>query len=157
MNICWDIFWDLAVMWWVLFNTSFVTSSVLAVNTSWDIFCVLVGMGWVWSTHVEMPSQSCLEWDLFGQHMLRCILCPSWNGWYLVYSCWDTVIVLAGIGGDWSTHVEMHYVFSLYWDNFDLYKSRYILCLCCHFDRVGQHKLSFILCPRWHCMGSVQH
>jgi hypothetical protein len=57
---------------------SYLALQVL-VNACGDAFCVLTGMGWVWSTHVEVYSVSS-HMGGFGQYMLRCILCPRKHG-----------------------------------------------------------------------------
>ena len=101
----------------------------------------LIGMGWVWSTHVGMHFVSSLAWEVLGQHKLRCILCVFWHGMGLGNTSWDEYCVLAGLGWDrstqvemnfaWSTHVEMHLVFSLVLDGF------------------GPHIFWCFLYPRW--------
>jgi hypothetical protein len=40
------------------------------VNRCCYTFCVVAGMGWVWSTHVEIHVESSLAWDGFGQNMV---------------------------------------------------------------------------------------
>ena len=106
-NTCWVAFSDLAGLggvWSTQVEMHFV--SVLAwdgfgqhqlsyilfphwhgiglVNTSWDPFCVLVGMGVVWSKHVDMHFLSSLAWEESGQHKARYILGPRWHEWCLV-------------------------------------------------------------------------
>ena len=70
------------------------------VKTCWDAFSVL------------------LAWEVFGQRMLICILCPSWHGRGLINTCYDTFSVLAGVGGVCSTRVEMHFISLLAWEGF---------------------------------------
>ena len=127
----------------------------------------------VWLTHVEIHFVSSLAWEEFGQHMYRYTLCTHWHGWCLVNTSRVAFCVLAGMGGAWSTQVEIHFVSSLEWDRFGQHKLRYIfgvlagigeilsthvemkfLCsLTC--DGFGQHKLRYILCPRCHGMSFV--
>jgi hypothetical protein len=87
VNTCLDAFFVIAVM---LGDGKHMLRCMLSprwhsrglVNTSWDTFCALDAMGGVWSTHVEMHFVSSHACDGFGQHMLRCILCPSWQRSY---------------------------------------------------------------------------
>ena len=85
-----------------------------------------------------------LAWDRFVQRMLRYIFCPRWHRRILVKTCWDAFYVLAGMRGFWSTHVDMHFLSSLWlimiphwhgmgfvntcWDSF-VCPCWYILCL----------------------------
>ena len=94
-------------------------------------------MGGNWSTHFEIYFVSLLTWDGFGQHRLRCIFCPRWDGIGLVNTSSDIFYVLAGMEGVWSTHVEKHFVSSLACEAF------------------GQNMLRGILCLRWHRLGLV--
>jgi hypothetical protein len=61
-------------------------------------------MGRVWYKHVEMHFLSSVEWDVFGEHMLRYILCRL-----LVNICLEILRVLAGMGKVCSTQVDMHF------------------------------------------------
>ena len=54
----------------------------------------------------------------FGLQMLRCILCILWHRMGLINTSWDTICVLAGMGGVWSPHFAMHYLSSLIWEAF---------------------------------------
>ena len=119
-------------------------------NTSWDAFCVLAGMDWfwsiqfevhlmfsrckggVWSTQVEIHFMSSLAWEGFGEHVLRCILCPRFLGIGLINSSWDTRF----------DHVEMYFKSSLAWDMLTL-----LLCPPWHGKGCSQHMLRYILCP----------
>ena len=166
------------------------------VKTCWGTFCVFSGIGWMWSTFVEINFASLHARELFIQHILRCIFFvligmggifphmlrynfyylwhgrgsvnTSWgtlmwrdgfgelmfrHGWCLFNTRWDTFCFLdrieiglvntswymfcflAGMGTDWSTHVEMHFVSLLAWMGF------------------GQHKLWYISCPWPHEIG----
>ena len=127
---------------------SFVFAGIL-VKTCWDAFCVLAGMGgvsqhilwcflwsrlhgWAWSTQVKMNFESSLALDEFRRYRLSCIFCSCCFGRGLLNTCWDAFCVLAGMGGVWSTHDEMHF--------------KSLLAL----DELGQYMLRCILCPGWH-------
>jgi hypothetical protein len=73
-------------------------------------------MGLVSSTQVATHFVSSLAWEGFGQYMLTCIFCLRWHGMGLIKACKDAYSVLAGMGGVWSTQVELHFVSSLAWD-----------------------------------------
>jgi len=45
--------------------------------------------------------------DGYNKHILRYILFPRWHGRGLVITSCDIFCVLTGIGGVWSTHVEI--------------------------------------------------
>ena len=45
------------------------------INSCLEAFCVLSGSERVWSTYFEIHFESSLARELFGQHMLRFILC----------------------------------------------------------------------------------
>ena len=145
VNTCWDSFYVLAGMGWVwsfCVGVNFMSSlspdgigqhmliciscprwhGRCLVKTSWDAFCVLAGIWWVWSIHVEMHCESSLSWGGGGQHMLRCILCARWIVMGFVNTCWHTIRVLAGIGLLRSSRVVMHFVYSLSWDGFGQHK-----------------------------------
>ena len=155
----WNTFWDLAGMGWVLskhVDMQFL-SRLAFYELCWDAFCVLTDLVWVFLTHVRLHFVSSLAWDGFGQHKMKYILCPHWNGRGLVNTSCDTFCVLAGMGWglvntcsdafyvlavlSWvlSTQVDMHFVCSLSWNGF------------------GQNMLKCILCPSWHGMGFGQH
>ena len=102
-------------------------------NTCWDAFGVLPGIGWVWSTHIELHFVSPLALEVFGQDKLRCILCPRWRERIkstnvemhfciclqrrgLFDTCLDTFWVLVGTLGVWLTYVGMHFVSSMAWN-----------------------------------------
>ena len=55
-------------------------------------------------------------------------------------------IILAGMKGFWWTHVEMHFLSSLSWEEIGQHMLRYILSS----RWFGQHMLRCILCSRWH-------
>ena len=99
------------------------------VNRGWGTFCVLLGMGRVWSTQVEINFVPSLVWEDFGQNNLS-LLAYERFGPHLLSSCG----LLIGIGWDWSTLVETKFVPSL-----------------AH----GLHILRWIICPRWNGMGLV--
>ena len=94
------------------------------VSAYWDTILVLAGKGWIWSSRAEMHS---VKWFGFGQpkliHFVHVLVT-------LVNSDLDVSFDLAGMGGFWSTHVEM-------------------------LERVGfdQHKLICIFCAPWHGRG----
>jgi hypothetical protein len=102
-------------------------NGICLVNTCLDTFCVFAGIGQVSSTHAEIHLSS-LAWHVFSQEILRCMLCPCWNGRDLVNKCLDVFCILAGMGWFWSTHVEIDSVSSLAWDAFGQHMLRYILC-----------------------------
>ena len=129
------------------------------VNTSWDAFCVLAGIGGVWSTHIEMHFVSSLSWEGYGQHKLRCILCPLWHRMRLVDTFWDIFYFLAGLGGVWATQVEIHFVFSMTlislvntsWDIFSVlagiggfFSTQVYFVLSLAWDGFGEHMLRYI-------------
>ena len=80
---------------------------------------------------------------------------------------------LAGMGGVWSPHVEMHFVFSLACVEFGQHKLRYVFFLLkgfvqlwltyievhfvssLAFDVFGQHNFICILFPGWHGRGLI--
>ena len=95
---------------------------------------MLAGMGWVWSTQVDMHFLCSMAWVGFSEHKLICILCASWDGMDLVNTYRDAFRVLAVMGRVCSTLIDMHIVCSLAWDGF------------------GQQILRCIVCPRWHGM-----
>ena len=120
------------------------------VNICYVTFSVISGMGWIWSTNVEMHSVSSLAWDRFSQHRLRYIFCHCWH---------DTF---------WSTNVQMHFVPSVAWVGFRQHILRYILYPLWHgmvlfhtcwdtlhflasMGWVWSHMLRYISCPR--CKG----
>ena len=108
------------------------------VKICWDAFSVFAGMAWDCSTYVEMHFVSSQAWEGFDHHMLRCNLCLRCHVMcHVVNTCWDTLWVLTGMVCVWSTHVEMHYLFSLSWVGF------------------GQHMLWYILCPHWYGVSLV--
>ena len=49
-------------------------------NSGEAVFCVLTWMVWVGLTQVHIYFVSSLGLEVFGQHMLRCILCLRWLG-----------------------------------------------------------------------------
>jgi hypothetical protein len=51
------------------------------VKTCRDALCVLTGMEWIWSTHVDIDFVPSLAWEVFGHQKLKYILCPplAWN------------------------------------------------------------------------------
>ena len=69
---------------------------------------MLASLGAVWSTYVKMDFVSSLAWDEFGQAMLRCILCPSWHGKFLVNTSLYAFYVLLGMVRVWSTHILIY-------------------------------------------------
>ena len=104
------------------------------VITCWGAFFVFVGIGWIWSTHVEVHLLFSLPLDGLGQHMVICILslgwharvntwwdafitfagiewawantlCPRLNWMSFVNTCWDSFCVLAGLRWIWPTHI----------------------------------------------------
>ena len=100
-----------------------------------DTFCVIV---YIQTTHVEMQFLSSLIRDGFGKHMLRCIMCPRWHGKVFVNACWQAFCgldgngglvntfwiafcVLSGMGWVSSSHVEIHFVSLLAWNEFDAF------------------------------------
>ena len=137
------------------------------VITFWDEF-------WV-HTFMDACSQSKLRYivfslarDVFGQQKLKYISSHCWHGRGLIKTIWDTHSVIDEMGWVWSTHIEIHFVFSLAWAGFGLSELSYIFCPRWHgmglvnarqdifwvrAGMEGQHMLWYILCPRWH--GSV--
>ena len=104
VNKCWDAFCILAGMGRVTstyVDMHFLSSPARDIRSthvdipfmsplSWDMFVHplgYAGMGWDCSTPNELHIVSSLEWDGFGQHMLRCIFCPRWHGKSLVNIC----------------------------------------------------------------------
>ena len=100
----------------------------------WDTVWVLVAMGWVCSSQVEMHFVFSLAWEGFGLHMLRYIFWPRWDGRVcsnphilyihrhargLVKASWDIFLVLAGMGRVWLTDVEINFLSRLAWIGFD--------------------------------------
>ena len=138
-----------------LVNTGPHCHGRVLVNTSWDTFCVLACMARVCSTHVRMHFLFSMAWEGICPHMLRYILFRRWHGRVLFYSCWnaffvlavnrgvlfktcwDIICVLAGMGGVWSTQIEIHFVSSLTCGGF------------------GQHMFRYIMFPYWHGRGLV--
>ena len=57
--------------------------------------------------------------------MLKYILILRWRGRGFVNTCGDKFCVLAGMGGVYSKHVEIHCVSSLAWDGFGQHMFRY--------------------------------
>ena len=96
-----------------------------SVDACWDNFClrwhgkglvitcsstfgVLAGMGCVWSTHVNILLMSSQALVRFNHHELGSILCIPYHWMSLVITWYDAFCVLAGMGGFWSAHVEIH-------------------------------------------------
>jgi hypothetical protein len=71
-------------------------------------------MIWVWTKPLE----------------IHLVFPQAWEE--LFNTCWDKFCVLAGMGGIWSTHVQMHFVSSLLWAGFAQSKLSYIFCLRIH-------------------------
>ena len=88
----------------------------IVVNPSWDIFCVLTGMGWDWSTQIEMDFVPSLVWHWIGQQMSRWIL--RWCRSCLFNTCSDSFCILDGIGWFLLTHHLMLFVSLLEWEGF---------------------------------------
>ena len=89
INTCWGVFFVFAGIGWIW--------SKLA-------FCVLACMEGVWSTHDKMHLLPSLAMDELVQYTLRFILCPCLHLLGFVNSC-DAFCVLAGLRWVWSTHV----------------------------------------------------
>ena len=115
VNACWDATFGL----WL---------RGIIFNTFWGAFCVLAVIGGVRSTHVEMNIVFSLAWV----GMLN-----TWWDNFFIYAymgrVWsarvDSFCVLVGMGCDWSTHVEMHYMLSLAYEVFAHYMLRCIFVL----------------------------
>jgi len=93
----------------------------------WDAFYVFPGIGWIWSTQVEILFVSSLSLERFCQHMLRCIcrfmlpcnglgqhilsyiLYPPWHGMGFSNTSWDIFCVPADMGAAWSTRVDIYF------------------------------------------------
>ena len=119
-----------------------------------------------------MHFLSSLEWKKFRQHMLRCILCPLWDGRGFLNTSSDTYYFLAIMEYDWSIHLEMHLLSSQAWEvllntcwgtSYFLAGIEWIwlrhvemhLVPSLAWDGFGQHELRSILCPRCLGMGLV--
>ena len=113
--------------------------------------------------HCVLPGMRC-----FCQQKFKYISSHCWHGRGLIKTIWDTHSVIDEMGWVWSTHIEIHFVFSLAWAGFGLSELSYIFCPRWHgmglvnarqdifwvrAGMEGQHMLWYILCPRWH--GSV--
>jgi hypothetical protein len=151
----------------------FVQQSLLPkkglVNSNIDTCCVLGGMGSVWSTQVDMHYLFSLALEGYVQHMFGCIFCLLWHGKCLVNTNWDKYFVLAGSEWVWSTHFEINSISSWPCEEFGQHMLRCIYLLAgmglvwttqvetflssLAWKRFGQHKLSYILCSRWHGIG----
>ena len=100
------------------------------VKSCWDVFCVLAGMGYVCSTHVEMHFLSFAGmgsfWQVFmcWQFEMHFKFFLEWYGivqhWfrYILGICWHTTHVemhymFAFLGVVWSTHVKIHFISKL--------------------------------------------
>ena len=109
---------------------------------------------WVWSTHVEMHFVSS----------------KAWSG--LFKSSWDTLRVVAGMGGICSTHVAMNLLSALAWEDFvNTSWDTFCVVTCVgwvwwihaeidvvsslELDKFFQYMLLCILCPRWLGRGLV--
>jgi len=66
-------------------------------------------MVWVWTTPFE----------------IHLVFPQAWEK--LFNTCRDKFCVLAGMGGEWSAHVQMYFVFTLLWAGFAQSKLSYIL------------------------------
>ena len=64
---------------------------------------------------------------VFGQHMLRYILCYRWNMRFLRNTCRDAICDLVVIGWVWSSNDELLFVFSLAKDGFEHHVLIYFL------------------------------
>ena len=86
----------------------------------------------------------------------------------LVNTYRDTFCVQAGMFADWSKQVEVRVVSLLTWEEFGEHRSlawngflsaqvemHFMFYLA--WDGFPQHKLRFILCPRWHAWDSSTH
>ena len=103
-----------------------------------------------YSAHVEINFVSSLAWEGFGQHSLTCILWARLYGLGLFNTIWDTFYVLDDMDGVWSIHFMNYFVSSLTWLGFDQHKLRYILGPRWHGMGYSQHMKRSIFCPRWH-------
>jgi hypothetical protein len=144
-------------------------------NTCWDTFCDLLGIGGIWSTHVEIHfflanmgricythvDMKFLAWELgytlcprwHGRGIVNTsceILCPCRHGWGSVNTCWDAFSILAGMWRVRSTHGEKNFVSSLAWKGLPYNMRSYILWPRCHGICFVHHILRYILCPHWH-------
>jgi hypothetical protein len=133
VNSSWDTFCVLAVMRRVLSTqVEMLVYCSLAeeglANSGEAVFCVLTWMVWVGLTQVHIYFVSSLGLEVFGQHMLRCILCPRWLGMDLDNPSWIVLSVQDGMGGFWSRQVEINSVPMLGWDRFHQHKLICILC-----------------------------
>ena len=54
-----------------------------------------------------------------------------------------------------ATNVGVHFVSSLAWDRFGQHKLRYILCPGCHGRGMVKHVEMFFVCPRWNNKGLI--
>ena len=103
----------------------------------------------VLSTRVEIHFVSSLSWDGFGQHNLRCILCPRCHVMSLVNTSWDKCCVLSDLE-ELFQH-ELRYILCPRWYGMGLVNT------CCNglsalasMVVFGQHMLRYILCYPWH-------
>ena len=118
--------------------------------TCWDWFCVFDGMGWVWSSHVDMHFWSLQVCDGFHQQCLSCILCIAgmefiWSkqvGIFLCprwYACiWKTYFTMEPCWNEriWSTNVNIPFVSSPTLEGLSQHALIYILCLRCHVNTI---------------------
>jgi hypothetical protein len=79
-SLAWNGFWSTQVEGFGETCLMFFVSSLAREVFGQHIFkCIyyVAGMGWVWSSQVEIPFGSSLTREVICQHMLRCILWPQ--------------------------------------------------------------------------------
>jgi hypothetical protein len=107
-------------VWLTLFEMYFVCPCwhVRAlVNTYFFTFCILPGIGWILSTHVEKYFVPSLTWERLVQYELRYILGSRWLGRDLLNTCCDEFSIRAG-KGRYRQH-KLRYFLSAHWHGMD--------------------------------------
>ena len=95
---------------------------------------------------MEIHFVSSLACEGYGQHIFRSILCCRWHGLDLDETSWEVFWVLDGMGGVWSTHVEMHFFLHTSLDTFYINVA---------YEGFGQHMFRCIWFIPWHRMGFI--
>jgi len=77
------------------------------------------------SAHVEIHFLSSSTWEGFGQHTfeIKCVSLLAKEGQHM----WRVIAFQPGMGGVWSTSVQIYFVSSLTWDVFVHHMLRSVL------------------------------
>jgi hypothetical protein len=84
-------------------------------------------MGEILSAHVEIHFLSLSTWEGFGQHTfeIKCVSLMAKEGFG--QHMWRVIPFQPGMGGVWSTSIQIYFVSSLTWDGFVHHMLRSVL------------------------------